>query len=71
MRENAKTGYKTFRTSNLARNIKHMTIVFDSNHSNTVILNKNCCAPSFIPNKLWLNPFMREIAKNALKSLIK
>ena len=47
------------KTRKLACNIKHMTIVFDSNHSNTVIFTKKYCVPSFTPNKLWLNHFMR------------
>ena len=60
MRKSAKNAKK----SNLARNIKNMTIVFDSNNWNTVIFTKKCCVPSFIPNKLWLNHFMQESAKN-------
>ena len=39
MQESAKKP-KKFLKSNLARNFKHMTIVFDSNHFNTIIYTK-------------------------------
>ena len=50
---------------NLERNLKHMTIVFDSKHFNTKIYTKQCYVPSFMQNKTSLKHFMRESAKNA------
>ena len=64
MRENAKNAKKPLK-SNLARNFKYMTIVFNSNHFSTPIYTKYCCVPSFMPNKPNLNHFIRESAKNA------
>ena len=50
---------------NLARNFKHMTIIYDSNHFNPIIYLKLCCVTSLVENKQSLNHFMRESAKNA------
>ena len=50
---------------NIARNFKHMTIVFDSIDLKTIIYTKQCCVPSFVANKLSLNHFVRESSKNA------
>ena len=47
----------------------HMTIVFNSNHFNTIVYIKQYYVPNFIQNKPSLNYFMRESAKNALKTL--
>ena len=38
--ENAKKARKKLEKSNLERNLKHITIVFDSNHYNTIIFTK-------------------------------
>ena len=46
-----------------------MGIVFNYNNLNTTIYIKYYCSPSFIQNKPSLNYFMRENAKNALKTL--
>ena len=40
MLESAKNVLKKFQKHNLARNFKHMTIVFDSNHFNTIQYSK-------------------------------
>ena len=66
MRENAKNALKPLMLK-LARNLKHMTIDFDSNHFNTTIYTKQNYVPSFMPNKQTFNQVMRESAKNALK----
>ena len=50
MRESAKT-LKNPLNHKLARNFKHMTIIFNSNHFNTTIYTKECCVPSFVQNK--------------------
>ena len=67
MRENAKNA-KQPQKRNLVCNLKHMSIVFNSSHFNTITNNKLYCVPSFVPNKPSLNHFMRESAKKALKN---
>ena len=64
MREIAKNAYKITKR-NLARNFKHMTIVFDSNDFKTIIYTKWCCVLCFAANKPSLNHLWRESAKNA------
>ena len=64
MRESAKNAKKP-QKCNLAHNIKHMTIIFDSNHLNKIFYTKYCCVPSFMANKPRLNHFMLESTKNA------
>ena len=54
---------------NLERNIKHMIIVSDFNHFNTVIYTK-CLVTSFLQSKQLFNYFMRESVKKTLKTLI-
>ena len=63
MRERDKNAKKPQRC-NLAHNIKNMTIVFDSNHLNTIFYIKYCYVPSFVENKSRSNHFMRESTKN-------
>ena len=46
-----------------------MTIVFNSNHFNTIIYTKYNCVPSFNLNKPSVNDFKRVIPKKALKTL--
>ena len=57
--------------SNLARNIKHMTIFLDSKHFNIAVYTKWCCVQGFVPKKTSLNQFMRKNSKNAYKTLRK
>ena len=64
MRESAKNA-KQPQKRNFACNFMHMSIVFDSNHLNTIKYNKLYCVLSFVPNKTSLNHFVRESAKNA------
>ena len=66
IRESAKS-VKQSQKRNLACNLKHRSIVFDSNHFNTITYNKLYCIPSFVPNKTRLNQFVRESAKKAKK----
>ena len=66
MRETTENA-KKLQKRNLARNIKHMTIVFDSNHLNTIFQTKYYCVPKILPNKPSLNYFIRERTKNAYK----
>ena len=68
MRKSAKNAKKPLKW-NYARNFKHITIVFNSNHFNRIIYTTSCCVPNFMPNKPSLNYFKRESAKNALKTL--
>ena len=70
MRENVKM-LNTPKKSNLARNLKHMTIDFDSNHYTTIIYSKQCWVPRFVPSKPSLNHFMRESAKKHKKKPLK
>ena len=67
LRENAKNALKPLKLK-LTRNLKHMTIDFDSNNFNTTIYTKYCCLLSFMPNKQSFNYLMRESAKNASKT---
>ena len=71
MRESAKKAKKKLEKCNLARNYKHMTIVFDSNHFNTIIYTKQCRVLCLLQNKPSLNHFMREKAKKAKKKFKK
>ena len=52
----------------LARNFKHMTIIFVSNHLNTITYTNYCCVPSFVANKQCFNHFLREGAKKPKKT---
>ena len=63
MRENTKKPKQKLEKSNLARNFKHMTIFFESNHFNTITYTKQCCVLGFVRNETSLNHFMRENAK--------
>ena len=67
LQESSKT-LKKPQKSNLERNFKHMTIVYDSNYFKTIIYTKSCRVPSFVTNEPSLNTFKRESAKNVLKS---
>ena len=69
MLESAKNVLKKFQKHNLARNFKHMTIVFDSNHFNTIQYSKQCSVPSFVANKPSFYYFLQECAENAFKNL--
>ena len=50
---------------NLAHNFKRKTMVFNSNHFNTIIYTKLFGVPNFMANKHSLNYIMRESAKKA------
>ena len=63
MRKSTKKVKKKLEKSYLARNVKHMTIVFESNYFNTIIYTKQCCVQGFVRNKPRLNHFKRESAK--------
>ena len=63
-RESSKT-LKKPQKRNLACKFKHMIIVLDSKHFNTIIYTKGYCVPYFVSKKLSSNHFMRESAKNA------
>ena len=64
IRESAKNAKKTLKR-NLADNFKQMFIFLVSTHLKTITYTKQCCGPSFVPNKQTLHYFMRESAKSA------
>ena len=63
MLESAKTVLKKFSKHNLARNFKHMTIVFYSNHLNPIQYSKQCSVPSFVANKQVSTSFCKNVSK--------
>ena len=63
-RKNTKKCFKNVQRANLARKFNDMSIVFNSNHTNTIIYTKQYSVPCFLPDKPCLNTFMRESAKN-------
>ena len=67
MRENVKNA-KQPEKRNFVGNFKHMSIVYGSNHFNTIKYNKLYCVPSFAPNKPSLEHFMRESGKDTKKT---
>ena len=47
----------------------HMTIIFKSNHFNTIIYIKQYYVPCLMQNKPSLNMFTQKSVENALKTL--
>ena len=71
MRQSAKIALIKRKNATIARNFKHMTIIFNSNNFKTKIYSEWCCVPSFMQKEQSLNYFMRESAKRALKTVKK
>ena len=69
IRESTKNAKKNPLKRHIARNFKHINIVFNSNLFNAIIYSKECCLPSLVPIKPNINYFIRESCKKALKTL--
>ena len=68
IRESAKNAV-ILKKRNLARNIQHMTIIFDSNLLKKITNAKQCCVPCFVPNQPRFHHFIRQSEKNGKKNL--
>ena len=55
--------------NNLARNFKHLTIVFDSNYFNTIIYTKRFNVLGFVRNKSSLNHFYARKCQKNIKNI--